>query len=949
MEKINDFECVFKKFCLRNSGKWIGLYFLFFILNISAQELPPIEIFTPQDYTAEDQNWAISQGSDGQLYFANNKGLLQYNGARWQLYPSPNKSILRSVKVIGDKIYTGCYMDFGFWEKDHLGKLNYTSLVAQKEIKLIEDEQFWGIVALDDWILFQSLNRIYIYNYINDNLKIIDSKTTLPKMYRVDQTIYYQKINDGIYKIENGEEKLVSNADEITEKLITNIFEHKEGLLIQTKEDGFYLHTEKGLEQWMPNVNKSISHNSIYSSVKLKNGDLILGTVSNGIIHLDEEGNVIYKIDQTNGLSNNTILSLFEDNRGNIWLGLDNGINVININSPFRVYNDDSGVLGTVYTSLVEDGNLYLGTNQGLFYRPLISNEKFEFIEGTEGQVWSLKKIYGTVFCGHDKGTFVVRGNKVSQISKIQGAWQIQKINNHPNLIIQGTYSGLYILEKKEKKWQLRNKLEGFNISSRYFEFLNNTEILVNHEYKGVYRLQTNENLTEILNYQKNAVPKGIKSSLTKYNSSILYAYQDGILKFDQNLNKFKKDAVLSKLYDSDNYISGKLVSDEGSNRLWSFSENNISYAQPGMLTDKLKISFVPISNELRKTKVGYENLLALNDHTYLMGTTKGYVVMDLTKVEDIDYNISLNNIENYALNQQSKNLNITNGKMLPNKNNNLVFEYSVGDFNKFSPSKYKYQLLGFNENWSEWSEEPKALFKNLPYGDYTFQAKAKVGEVISKNKISYSFSIDKPWYLKPFAIIIYVVAFLLLIILIHRLNKSHYKQQQKKLLKKKEKEIEFKELNNQKQLIQFKNQNLQQDIENKNRELGISTMNLIKKNELLNAIKKELKNANKVDDFKSVVKLINNNLNTTDDWKLFEVAFNNADKDFLKKIKNKHPNLTSNDLRLCAYLRLNLASKEIAPLLNISHKSVEVKRYRLRKKMGLDHDTNLTNYILGL
>ena len=237
----------------------------------------------------------------------------------------------------------------------------------------------------------------------------------------------------------------------------------------------------------MPNVNKSISHNSIYSSVKLKNGDLILGTVSNGIIHLDEEGNVIYKIDQTNGLSNNTILSLFEDNRGNIWLGLDNGINVININSPFRVYNDDSGVLGTVYTSLVEDGNLYLGTNQGLFYRPLISNEKFEFIEGTEGQVWSLKKIYGTVFCGHDKGTFVVRGNKVSQISKIQGAWQIQKINNHPNLIIQGTYSGLYILEKKEKKWQLRNKLEGFNISSRYFEFLNNTEILVNHEYKGVY------------------------------------------------------------------------------------------------------------------------------------------------------------------------------------------------------------------------------------------------------------------------------------------------------------------------------------------------------------------------------------------------------------------------------------------------------------------------------
>ena len=128
-----------------------------------------------------------------------------------------------------------------------------------------------------------------------------------------------------------------------------------------------------------------------------------------------------------------------------------------------------------------------------------------------------------------------------------------------------------------------------------------------------------------------------------------------------------------------------------------------------------------------------------------------------------------------------------------------------------------------------------------------------------------------------------------------------------------------------------------------------MSTMNLINKNELLNEIKKELVKAKRIEDLKSVIKLINNNLNTTDDWKLFEEAFNNADKDFLKKIKSIHPSLTSNDLRLCAYLRLNLSSKEIAPLLNISPKSVEVKRYRLRKKMNLEHDVNLTNYILQL
>ena len=100
---------------------------------------------------------------------------------------------------------------------------------------------------------------------------------------------------------------------------------------------------------------------------------------------------------------------------------------------------------------------------------------------------------------------------------------------------------------------------------------------------------------------------------------------------------------------------------------------------------------------------------------------------------------------------------------------------------------------------------------------------------------------------------------------------------------------------------------------------------------------------------FKQKIEIIDKNLNNTDDWKLFSEAFNNADKGFIKKVKSIHPDLTPNDLRLCAYLRLNLPSKEIAPLLNISHRSVEVKRYRLRKKMNLDHKQNLTDYILNL
>ena len=283
------------------------------------------------------------------------------------------------------------------------------------------------------------------------------------------------------------------------------------------------------------------------------------------------------------------------------------------------------------------------------------------------------------------------------------------------------------------------------------------------------------------------------------------------------------------------------------------------------------------------------------------------------------------------------------------NAENNFEFTFSVAEFDKYRVAEYQYQLVGHYDQWSEWSTNYNALFKNLPYGNYTFNVRARVGNKMSSNVASYGFTIARPWYLSNLAIVLYIASVILFSLFMHNVYKRYYKKQREKLLEKKQREIELKQLENEQQLMYFENEKLQQDIENKNRELAISTMSLIKKNEFLNDIKDELKSTPEQKNLKSVIKIIDKNLNNTDDWKFFEEAFNNADKDFLKKIKSKHPDLTPNDLKLCAYLRLNLSSKEIAPLLNISSKSVEVKRYRLRKKMDLPHEASLTNYILEL
>lgn len=921
-----------------------------FVQFVFSQELPPIQTFTPQDYNAEDQNWSISQADNGNIYVANSRGLLEYNGAKWNLFETPNKSIVRSVKVQGDKIYTGFYMDFGYYIRDDLGQLVYHSLISEFDIEVFEDEEFWNIFIFDNLIVFQSLDRIYVCNTKDKSYVAVGSDVRISRMFKVDDDVYFQQLNRGLFKIVNGQAILVSKDPIIYNHIITNIFQYNGSLLILTKENGFYTFKDNQFEIWNSELSNFLENNSVYSSIKLSNNSYILGTVSNGLTHLNSDGSVSFSIDQTNGLVNNTVLSLFEDIEGNIWVGLDNGINVININSPFKEYIDNLGVLGTVYASVVFNDYLFLGTNQGLFYKPITGQNNFKVVEGTNGQVWNLQVIDNRLFCSHDKGTFIIENLTAKNIFSTEGTWKIAAIPGRSDLLIQGNYDGLHLLKKTaDSIWQYQHKLSGFNISSRYFEFLNEKTILVSHEYKGVYTLTLSEDTSKVDKYVRNDIANGIKSSLVTFNSSSLYAYSDGVFNLNKNDLTFSKDSILSSFYNNNGFLSGKLSADLANNRLWMFAENSIGYVQSAGLTNQMKLTEISLPAVVRKTKPGFENILKLSNQDYLMGTTKGYIVLDLSKIESSTYKIKINQIVNYQLNEPEYYLSISTDTILPVKSNNLKFAFSTPNYNKFLPTKYSYKLDGFNQHWSQWSDDSEVLFENLPYGSYKFKVKSKVGNNISSNIAEFDFLIKKPWHLSNIALLIYFAGLVLLTLLIHNFYTSYYKKQRNNLIKQKEIELEIKDLENQKQLMQFKNKTLQQDVEIKNKELGISTMNLIKKNELLGEIKKEITDAKKLEDLKRVLRLINKNINNTDDWKAFEEAFNNADKDFLKKVKNLHPNLTSNDLKICAYLRLNLTSKEIAPLLNISTKSVEVKRYRLRKKMNLERDINLTNYILDL
>lgn len=917
----------------------------------SAQEHPPVMAYNPENYGAQNQNWSISQTTDQIMYFANNSGLLEYDGMNWNNYPVPDNSIVRSVKAVGNQIYTGSYMDFGVWERNTKGILEYTSLVQKLGIELAEDEQFWDIIKLDDWLIFQSLSRIYLVNEQAKESTFIESDYVISNIFEVEGVLFFNQLSKGLYKIIDGNVELVSDDPRLKSDNIAGLIEHNDQLVIMTASNGFYFLNNKKLTPWKIDPKVNLNALTIYSATKLKDNSIVIGTVSNGIYHLSPQGTLKYDLNFEKGLSNNTVLSVYEDYQNNLWLGLDIGISHINLSSQFVVYNDTKGAIGTVYTSVLFDDYLYLGTNQGLFYKQRDVNSDFTFIEGTNGQVWNLKVIDNQIFCGHDRGTLLIKNKKLQySISQSLGTWDFKRLSDNPNIILQGNYNGLSLLEKIQGKWRYRNKIKGFDISSRFYHYLGD-KIYVNHELRGLYELNINEELTAVTKVS-NITPmtKGNGSNFIKFSKNYYYTSSQDVYRYNSDATFTDSEPFKDVLKGFSTRTTIMDVKDSEGLK-WCFADDNILIISSGSVTQTPKVEIIPVAiSNFKRVVSGFENLTRIGADEYLLGSAYGYFIFnsDTPKPNHL-YNLKINSVEASNINEDKFRLDSTNPKNLDPESNNIYISFSIPHYDNIVSKKYSYKLEGWSNSWSDWKSDSHQVFENLPYGSYEFKVKGKIGNSETLNVASYSFVIDRPWYLSNIAITIYVIIFIVLWILIHNLYKRYYRKQQQKLLQKSQEQLALKELETSQKFMQLTNEKLKLDIESKNRELAVSTMSLIKKNEFLNSIKTELKEKDNQQDIKKVIRIIDKNLNNTDDWKLFEEAFNNADKDFLKLIKEKHPVLTPNDLRLCAYLRLNLSSKEIAPLLNISPRSVEVKRYRLRKKMDLPHEFSLTNYILEI
>jgi len=933
--------------------------------------IPNIINYSRNDYHAGSQNWDIKQDKNGILYFANNEGVLSFDGTFWRLFPLPNKTIVRSLAIADDnRIYVGGQGEIGYFVPSKNGELAYTSLKSLIPAQGNDFADVWHIVIFGEHVFFHSYREILDYH---------QGKITVYKsinwgyLGKAGNQLYAQDFTQGLVSFSNGSWIPCTNQQLPVNTQITTVnTAGKDSLLVTTLTQGAYIVKDRRYLP-LPSAAYMLTGEYIYKAYALDSNLFAFATNLAGCTLVKRNGEFVQKFSKTEGLQNNNVLSIFLDRDKNVWLGLDNGIDLVTYNNSIRNLFPEPDDQNSGYTSLVYNRKLYLGTATGLYATPL-DNEKdisfskggFQFVNNTHGQVWNIVEVNGRLMMCHNKGAFTVENNTATCFDNKTGFWTFLPLyNQSPSpIVISGTYNGINFYDYKAGNFN--NPKVHAQFESARFICVKDSTIWIAHPYKGLYKVAFSDlnNPVAIPYVDKKGILSPNHNHLFRVKGRMIVTSDNGIFEYNDQQQDFVPSAYFKQLFGDQ--LPSYLKEDRYGN-IWFGLDKKLGVVD--FSGPKPVITYFPeLNNKIMAG--GYENVYVIDSLNVIIAAQKGFYHLNYheykkktTKVEVLIRMIrSLNQKNNVIFGGYNGAVWHTSATdPIRYNDNSLHFEYSSTLYGQASNIEYSYYLKGFDLGWSEWAQKSEKDYTNLPEGNYTFQVKCR-NNVNNESKVTtYSFVILPPWYRSVWAYLFYILFVSGIIFFFYERQQKKYKRQQQVKLreqhlkyaeeqKQREYQHQLQMEKNEKEIMHLKNENLQAQLEHKNAQLATNAMSLVQKGEFLSKIKDELMVLKDIaaesKEFKKIIRVIDKELNANHEWEEFAEHFDNVHTNFLKNLKDRYPDLTPHDLKLCAYLRLSLSSKEIAHLMNISIRGVETGRYRLRKKLDLANDVNLFDFL---
>lgn len=875
----------------------------------------------PYEYGGDSQIWSITNDGKGCVYLAAGTNICVWDGYVWESYTVNDKSVIRDLfwDGITERLYCTGDNFFGFWSRNRYGDFEYRSLYSNDDFSM--NRIFWRVIPSGNSFYLQSHEALYRYD--SGSLDLITSGK-IGYAFLLNGKVYVQ-VDNALCAVSGTQLTKIASAPD---DRIVFLDETLDGtILLLTEMSGFFriLPGSGNSDPVYSEASRFFSRMRVFSASKLSSGNYMIGTVLDGAYVVNERGDILEKFTSKDELAHTTVLSMDEDLDGNIVLGLDGSAAWIWSNESPRFFSSQTKRIGNIYASAFWNGFLYLGTNKGL-YR-IGTDHTPQILPNTQGQIWDLIPLKNTLAVIADKGLYSLNAdNTYDFISPY--IWKVIPVLGKKGTFCASDKSGLVILtEGQDGKISVRNRVENYSNPDNSVLFDKYGYIWVDWLRGKARKLIPDTELTRIKESREYAVGKNANSIVRAFriDGEIVFAADNECYIYMPHLDSL----VLNEYYTD-------LFSRFGSRDLNLFQQGNYFFNYAENTVDVLVRSGEEVrmarnifrSSKFEQLPKRFRRIQMLGDTAVVCGFSE---TLGLISIKNRNMGISptvyLNEVTYETRGQQLR----------AALDEDLNFPFSVSDIS-FKVSSAPHSSLEYRIDGSKWNPvDGPIVVKYIESGTHILEVGCG-GKALKILEFSVKKHFTSAWWftvlLLVFFIVLIYIGKLLYDSRMKRL-KSRYDARQKEMIEK--------------EFFLHQNEILSLELKERDKKLSMLALNDMAINNMLNDILDQLQSitdSSNKNTLKPIRRCIEKYKRDNGTWKTFELYFNGIFDGFFDRLRARYPDLTNNDMKICAYVKLGMSTKEIAALMNIEICSAESARYRLRKNMGLSQSDSLTEIV---
>ncbi len=765
--------------------------------------LPFIQNFTAKEYGLHPQNWVSAQDARGIMYFANTGGLLEFDGVNWRRHELFESLTIVSMAIDRQgNIFLGGRGEFGYLEVDSSGQFIYMSLLKYlpEEIKSIR--MVWETISTTHGVYFRSKYHILRWNGIS--LKTWETKTSFSHLAAVRDTVYVLEKGSGLKILLNDSLQIIPGGALFADKAMNVILPYDTSrLLLGTRNDGLYIFDGQEMARFKTEADMFFRENQLYHGVRLlgKEAKWALATTRAGLLILNKAGKVLRHLNKDLGLAANKVHFVLQDRQGALWLSLNNGISRVEIASPFAIFDQRLGIEGTPHVMARYQGDLFIGTNRGLFRqdkgpskiqnRPL-AGQNFTAVQGVTGQVWALHATGSQLLVGTGGGIFSIQNKKAGLIASLPNATYCF-YRGDENLIFAGTRNGLVVLKATNQNWVFAGKVQNISEAVSTIAGDKKGNLWLGTAFQGLRKVLINNQAplsSRVIKYGKEHGLPGGMNYVYPVDGQVKIGTFKGLFHFSEAMQKFIPDSSLGTFLTDSTLTINRLAQDKKGD-IWVMAGNKNSRLYHGRLTDG---NYVWLNRPFRRLK-DMNSVLEIypepNGFVWFLGRDEKIYRFDPNFTQKFKDTFSalvrrVRTIPGDSLiwggSLQSPSIKLSPKATLSFTENSVRFEYAAPSYDQPEANRYQTKLEGYDSGFHPWTAETKKDYTGLPAGTYTFRVIAKniYGDTSSEGR--FIITVLAPWYQSWWAYILYLAIAVLIVVLIVKIRIVSLKQKTRQL-----------------------------------------------------------------------------------------------------------------------------------------------------------------------